>query len=469
MVCFPLDVALPRGGKTTVLLGATAPKGTLLVADGALEFALPGETHIYLSPQPAGSFAAPPPQSALPLEPDRDYILRGPVALDGGRAALWLIEYDERARLGHRQQVLRAGELALRWQTDPRHKSCCVALRLSGRGRLRLGPLTLSPAPEAAPAPAAAPRSAAGEPRTGPRAGFRAYSIFFDPAGYKAYEEKHHRFYDGRTPAWYERLVKPMTGLDAVLELGCGPGLLLEALRAAGVRNVLGLERDPVYLEACRARGLPVIAHDLNRAFPFVKSASFDGVVGHSAIDYLAPIAVRTTLRECGRVLRPGGRLLLVARSDGQASGDETRCSVPLTAELMRRLLDEAGFEQITFSPRGAGFEVAARRPAERSAWPTRTVTVGGGPRLRPWGQRQTVLKPAGDAWDNGSARDFTLLTTVRKDEVRVGGQLVAYYTGYHQVGGNTERAICRCISADGIAWRREPSTPVLRAGEPGA
>ncbi len=468
-VDFPVEVTLPGGGKTAVLFEGAAPEGTLTVVAGALEFALPGETHLYLSSKAGANFAVPPRRSTLPLEPDTAYTLHGRVAEVEGRAALWLIEYDEQARLGHHQQALRAGEFALRWKTDARCKSCCLALRLSGRGRLHWGPLALGKPTLVAESGMTPQAGVSGTPRTGPHGGFQAYSVFFDPAGYKPYVERHHRFYDGRQPAWYERLVKPLAGLPAVLEIGCGPGLLLEALRGAGVGRVLGLERDPVYLQACRERGLPVAAHDLNQPFPFVASGSFDGIVAHSALDYLSPIAVRTVLRECRRVLKPGGRLLIIARSDGQASGDETRSSVRLTEELMRRFLDEAGLGQVEFSARETSFQVSARRPAEDACWPTRAVTVGSGARLRPWGARQAVLTPCAAAWDNGSARDFTLLTTVRKDEVRVGGQLVAYYTGYHEVAGKTARAICRCVSADGVTWRREPDGPVLQAGAAGA
>jgi SAM-dependent methyltransferase len=457
IIAWPLRVRTPEGLEMKVPLWALSAAPTLRIEGDTLRFDVPEGQHVYLSSSKDARFAVPPVQTALQLRPDSPYRLRGTFAVEGGPAALWLIEYSASARLIHWARPLRDGELDVSWSTDSRYVSCCVALRLSGGGRLRCASLELTrPAEDRG-------------PKTGPRGGFRARSIFFDPCGYKPYIEKHHRFYDQRRPDWYQRVVGPFAECSAVLEIGSGPGLLLEALREAGVAHAFGLERDPVYLEASRERGVAAIQHDLNEPFPFVESASVDGVVSHSSFDYLAPIAARMTLRECLRVLKPGGLLRIVARIDGQASGDEARCSVPLTPELLRRLLREAGFDQIEVSVRERAVEAAARRPGHRCMWNTRSVVLNGGYKIHPWGGRRDVLAAAPDAWDNVSTRDFTILTDARKDEYRVAGCLIGYYTGYRQDDQQVYRAICRGISDDGITWRRGPAGPVLEAGKPGA
>lgn len=179
--------------------------------------------------------------------------------------------------------------------------------------------------------------------RTGIAGLFKTYSLFHDPAGYRSYTEKHHRFHENRSPAWYSSIVAKFEGRSSVLDVGCGPGLFLESLKAAGIPQVIGLERDFEFLSICRSKGLSVYEHDLNEPFSFIDSESIDGVVIHQALDYLSPFSIRTVLRECSRVLNTGGLLNVAARTDGQLSGDLTR-SVPLTPELLRRLLEEAGF-----------------------------------------------------------------------------------------------------------------------------
>jgi len=452
-----LTVRLPDGQECATALVCPAGAPLLQIDAGLLRFQVPEGRHLYLSSTGSTNFAAAPPQSALPLQAGREYRLRAACVLEGGRASLWLIEYDEGQRLTHWVRPLSTGPVNVQWATHARCCSCCLAIRLSGAGALRLSGLELT-TPGARPAV-----------RVGPRGAFAAYSLFYDPAGYKPYVERHHRYYDEPRRDWYERMAQPFAHCGRVLELGCGPGLLLEALGQVGVGQAVGLERDAVYLEGCRARGVTAIAHDLNEPFPFVPSSSVDGVVAHSCFDYLAPIALRTTLRECLRVLKPGGRLRFAARHDGQASGDEARCSVPLLPELACQLLREAGFEQVEVEVRQRVVEVAARKPAAQRHWPTRSVVLNGGYQVHPWGERRTVLSPEPDAWDNASSRDFTILTDAQKNEFRVDGMLVAYYTGYRKTDSATLRAVCRCVSQDGLLWQRRPEVPVLEAGAPGS
>ena len=103
---------------------------------------------------------------------------------------------------------------------------------------------------------------------------------------------------------WYAR-----TG-SRVLDLGCGTGELARALAAAGLQ-VTGCDISPqMLLRAARDRdgcaGWVRLEPDWRR-LPFA-SAAFDVVVAASVLEYVAePAAV---LRECARVLRPGGVVL---------------------------------------------------------------------------------------------------------------------------------------------------------------
>jgi SAM-dependent methyltransferase len=99
-----------------------------------------------------------------------------------------------------------------------------------------------------------------------------------------------------------------------VLDAGCGPGLLLQALTAKGVRGY-GLDASPAMVERARGRlarsgpDVParVLVGGIER-LPF-HDGTFDVVCSTGVIEYLSED--REALSEFFRVLRPGGRLIL--------------------------------------------------------------------------------------------------------------------------------------------------------------
>lgn len=98
-----------------------------------------------------------------------------------------------------------------------------------------------------------------------------------------------------------------------VLDLGCGTGELAAAAAAAGMRAV-GCDISPQMLRQARAAGLAgsgsVYWLRLDPGWQTLplRAGSFDAVVAASVLEYVAdPAAV---LRECRRLLRPGGTVL---------------------------------------------------------------------------------------------------------------------------------------------------------------
>ncbi len=115
----------------------------------------------------------------------------------------------------------------------------------------------------------------------------------------------------GRWRVW-QRLALPRLRGVAVLELGCGPGWLLADMVAAGYQ-CQAIDASPAMVRGAqhtlRRRGLAaVITLGRAQALPY-PDAAFDCVVSTFPAPYIADPA---TLCEVARVLRPGGRLIIV-------------------------------------------------------------------------------------------------------------------------------------------------------------
>jgi SAM-dependent methyltransferase len=117
----------------------------------------------------------------------------------------------------------------------------------------------------------------------------------------------------GQWRVW-QRLVLPRLRGHDVLELGCGLGDLLADMLAAGY-NCRAVERSPQMVAAARQtlRRRKVgtnatVIQGSTQGLPF-SDASFDTVVSTFPSEY---IYESDTIAEAARVLRPGGRLIVV-------------------------------------------------------------------------------------------------------------------------------------------------------------
>lgn len=92
-----------------------------------------------------------------------------------------------------------------------------------------------------------------------------------------------------------------------IADIGCGTGNAAAALRRAG-GAVVGVDLTIACLEVARRRADAVVRADAAR-LPF-QDGAFDAVVARGALHHLAD--TQAAMREIRRVLRPGGRALLV-------------------------------------------------------------------------------------------------------------------------------------------------------------
>ena len=108
--------------------------------------------------------------------------------------------------------------------------------------------------------------------------------------------------YDMRVSRWVRS--KPQTG--SVLEVGCGPGLMLAAFKRHGWR-VSGIERNEEAAET--ARRVPGVELVTTSIETLPANARFDLIILFQVLEHIGePVAL---LRECAERLQPGGNLII--------------------------------------------------------------------------------------------------------------------------------------------------------------
>lgn len=126
---------------------------------------------------------------------------------------------------------------------------------------------------------------------------------------------------------------------DDVVDFGCGIGALLERLPAA---SRTGVEVSESARREAQARRLHVVASTSE-----LEGGSADVVISNHALEHtLAPL---DELRGLGRILRPGGKLVLWLpvddwRAQRQPKSDPNHHLYTWTPLLLANLLEEAGF-----------------------------------------------------------------------------------------------------------------------------
>lgn len=150
---------------------------------------------------------------------------------------------------------------------------------------------------------------------------------------------------------------------ERVLELGCGGGLLLrEAVEAGAEATGLDHSEEMAELARERAPGAEVVVARAER-LPF-EGASFDAVAMSVVFFFFDdPIAV---LRECGRVLVPGGRLAVYTTAPelrGTPAAPEPMASFGhfYDDDELAELAREAFFHDVVVRSEGGGQLLTAR------------------------------------------------------------------------------------------------------------
>jgi SAM-dependent methyltransferase len=154
---------------------------------------------------------------------------------------------------------------------------------------------------------------------------------------------------------------------ETVLDLGCGRGNFLSLLRERGVQAT-GVDSFAATVAACRERGLDVIHADV---FDFLRTTGqrFDGVFCSHIIEHLPPEAALRFVGELARVLKPGGRCIILTPNvqDLEVLTETFWLDLthvrPYPARLLCAMLEHAG---VKASSSGIDADTRRRMPLRR-------------------------------------------------------------------------------------------------------
>jgi len=166
-----------------------------------------------------------------------------------------------------------------------------------------------------------------------------------------------------------------------VVDLACGRGHLLEALRAAGVDS-RGLDTSAAAVRECRERDLDVAQGDPVGFLRDQPKGSLGGLFAGGIVERLAPAALKALLEEAHRTLREGGLLLLEAGNPRSVLGllESFRRDLaqqrPLHPDALSFLAAAAGFNDVQVEPRSPMAPDARLQPVPPDGLPERTAGV---------------------------------------------------------------------------------------------
>lgn len=214
------------------------------------------------------------------------------------------------------------------------------------------------------------------------------------------------RYYDllaafltlGRERALRERIatIARVSPGETVLDVGCGTGSLAVVVkrRVGTTGSVRGIDASPEMIERARAKAASArvrVAFDVGRADSLpLPDASVNVVLGTLMMHHLPPLARERFAAEIRRVLRPGGRVLIVdfeapsRRRGGLIARFHRHGGVPLTHIV--EILGSAGMRVLEIGEVGVAglqFALACAPAAGETAGGTAGEMAGESPPMR--------------------------------------------------------------------------------------
>ena len=141
-----------------------------------------------------------------------------------------------------------------------------------------------------------------------------------------------------------------------ILCISCGPGYMVNMLKAEGYTNVLGIDSDSAKAEEAKRRGLNC---ETQEAFPFLQEhqQEFDVIFCESEINHLTKDEILDFLRLCLDSLRSNGVVVFHSMNGANPITGAEGLALNLdhyntfTEYSMRQILDYTGFSDVRVIP----------------------------------------------------------------------------------------------------------------------
>jgi 2-polyprenyl-3-methyl-5-hydroxy-6-metoxy-1,4-benzoquinol methylase len=95
-----------------------------------------------------------------------------------------------------------------------------------------------------------------------------------------------------------------------ILEIGCGFGQMLHALKLYGYNNISGVDLSPECVDFCRNNGFEVTQGDLVTFFG-TEREPYDVIIMNDIIEHIAKADIIPSLKSCHGALSPAGLLMM--------------------------------------------------------------------------------------------------------------------------------------------------------------
>lgn len=139
----------------------------------------------------------------------------------------------------------------------------------------------------------------------------------------------------------------------SVLDIGCGIGHYMKALKTLGIKDVTGLEIDKTCVGVCRKDGLSIIQGDILRPSRKLLNKKYDVVIAFDVIEHVPVEKTKLFIHNALKLVKKGGKLLIRTPSMNNPFSASIRYidmthTNGFTEESLCQLMDEAHVEEYT-------------------------------------------------------------------------------------------------------------------------